>query len=73
MQANFHQADFDQPHPQRTRAILKAHPEVRTLMVRNPYTALIACLILAVQVSIVFAMGRVGPAGAAGTTLGAGG
>ena len=32
MQADFHQSEFDQPHPQRTRAILKAHPEVRGLM-----------------------------------------
>ena len=29
MTANFHQAEFDQPHPERTRAILKAHPEVK--------------------------------------------
>ena len=62
MQANFHQADFEQPHPQRTRAILKAHPEVRALVGRNPYTALIACLVLVVQTSIAFAMGRLGAA-----------
>ena len=63
MQATFHQADFEQPHPQRTRAILKAHPEVRTLMGRNPYTALIAVLVLTVQTSIAYAMGRLGPNG----------
>lgn len=60
MQPSFHQAEFDQPHPQRTRAILKAHPEVRSLMGRNPYTALIALMVLALQTSIAFAMGRLG-------------
>jgi sphingolipid delta-4 desaturase len=60
MQASFHQAEFDQPHPQRTRAILKAHPEVRQLMGRNPYTALIALTVLGLQVSIAYTMGRLG-------------
>jgi len=32
----FHQSESDQPHPGRARAIIKAHPEVRQLMVRNP-------------------------------------
>jgi sphingolipid delta-4 desaturase len=61
MQADFHQSEFDQPHPQRTRAILKAHPEVRGLMSRNPYTALVALLVLLVQTSIAYAMGQLGP------------
>jgi len=60
MQTAFYRAEFDQPHPERTRAILKAHPEVRKLMGRNPYTALIACLILITQTSIAYAMGRLG-------------
>jgi sphingolipid delta-4 desaturase len=63
MRATFHQADFEQPHPQRTRAILRAHPEVRTLMGRNPRTALFACLIVGLQTSIAFAMGRLGATG----------
>jgi len=42
MQAAFYQSESDQPHPGRARAIIKAHPEVRRLMVRNPWTALIA-------------------------------
>jgi hypothetical protein len=49
MQAAFYQSESDQPHPGRARAIIKAHPEVRQLMVRNPWTALIAVSIVAMQ------------------------
>ncbi len=42
MEAAFYQSELDQPHPARARAIIKAHPEVRQLMERNPYTAVIA-------------------------------
>src|SRR5205814_8197114 len=60
MQAFFHQSEFDQPHPSRARAIVKAHPEVRQLMVRNPYTALIALGIVVLQTGIAWWMGRLG-------------
>jgi sphingolipid delta-4 desaturase len=60
MQQDFFPADFDQPHPERTRAILKAHPEVRQLFGRNPWTALILLFVLSIQTSIAFAMGRLG-------------
>src|ERR1044072_151523 len=63
MQENFYQSDFDQPHPERTRAILKAHPQVRALMGRNPLTALIALLVLVVQSGIAFGVSRLGPHG----------
>jgi len=63
MQATFHQADFEQPHPERTRAILKAHPEVRQLMGRNPYTALIAVLVLTVQTVIAYGLSQLGSHG----------
>jgi sphingolipid delta-4 desaturase len=53
----FHQSQLEQPHPGRARAILKAHPEVRQLMVRNPYTALITLSLLVLQSSIAFGMG----------------
>ena len=46
MQAAFYPSEFDHPHPGRARAILKAHPEIRELMVRNPWTALIAASIV---------------------------
>src|SRR2546423_1248531 len=63
MQEAFYQSDVDQPHPERTRAILRAHPEVRSLMGRNPSTALIALLVVAVQSAIAFGMSRLGPNG----------
>lgn len=63
MQEAFYQSDVDQPHPERTRAILKAHPEVRSLMGRNPFTALIALLVLAIQSALAFAVSRLGPNG----------
>jgi sphingolipid 4-desaturase/C4-monooxygenase len=49
MQAAFYQSEADQPHPGRARAIIKAHPEVRPLMVRNPYTAFIALSLVIMQ------------------------
>jgi sphingolipid delta-4 desaturase len=60
MQAAFYQSETDQPHPGRARAIIKAHPEVRRLMVRNPGTALIAASIVATQTAIAFGMGSFG-------------
>ncbi len=60
VQDNFHQAAWDQPHPERTRAILKAHPEVRALFSRSPATAAIAFLVVALQVSLAFGLGRLG-------------
>src|SRR6266550_1600173 len=36
MEAAFYQSESDQPHPGRARTLIKAHPEVRQLMVRNP-------------------------------------
>src|SRR3981189_3308114 len=56
----FSQWAFDQPHPARARAIVKAHPEVRDLMVRNPYTGLIALSLLVLQTSIAYGMGKLG-------------
>ena len=60
MQLHYYKAEFDQPHTDRTRAILKAHPDVRKLMGKNPYTALILVFILILQTSIAFAMGKLG-------------
>src|SRR2546423_14807051 len=60
MQAAFYQSESDQPHPGRARAIVKAHPEVRQLMVRNPWTALIAASIVVMQTAIAFGMGKLG-------------
>ena len=60
MQAAFYQSESDQPHPARARAIIKAHPEVLQLMVRNPWTALIALSIAVMQTAIAYGMGTLG-------------
>ena len=60
MPVAFYQSELDQPHPERTRAILRAHPEVRQLIGRNPFTAAIMVLVLSTQTAIAFAMGRLG-------------
>jgi sphingolipid delta-4 desaturase len=60
MTKDFLQAEFDQPHPERTRAILAAHPEIRHLFGRNPRTALILAGVLFIQTSIAFGMGKLG-------------
>ena len=60
MQTAFFQSECDQPHPERTRAILKAHPEIRELMGRNPFTALIAVVIVVGQTAIACGMGWLG-------------
>ena len=60
MQAGFYQSEAEQPHPARARAIVKAHPEVRQLMVRNPWTALIALSIVMFQTAIAYGFGKLG-------------
>ncbi len=60
MEFEYYKSDVDQPHPARTRALLAAHPEVRQLMGRNIYTALIALFIVVLQTTIAFWMGRLG-------------
>jgi sphingolipid delta-4 desaturase len=60
MQSACFQSELDQPHPERTRAILRAHPEVRQLIGRNPFTAAIMLAVFSIQTAIAFAMGRLG-------------
>lgn len=59
MQTDFHKAAHNQPHPSRTKQILKAHPEVKTLLGRNPWTAAIMLGVLAFQLGMAYAMGQV--------------
>lgn len=58
------QSDFlsspAQPHPERTKAILRLHPDVRALMGRNPWTALVLVGVVLLQVAIAWAMGWLG-------------
>ena len=58
MQGAFFVSADDQPHPARTQAILKAHPEIRNLIGRNPWTAIIMLAVVGLQVGVAFAMGR---------------
>lgn len=41
--------DTPEPHKERTKQILKAHPEVRALMGRNPYSALLVIGVVFLQ------------------------
>jgi sphingolipid 4-desaturase/C4-monooxygenase len=48
------------PHPSRRRAILAAHPEVATLIGRNPVTAWIILSVVAGQILIAAGLGALG-------------
>ena len=41
-----------EPHRGRTKAILKAHPEVRNLIGRNPYSTFIILFVVSLQVFV---------------------
>ena len=58
--ADFHKSLIDQPHPERTRSIMNAHPEVRSLIGRNPWTAAIMLFVLSVQVGMAYMLGHLG-------------
>ncbi len=60
MTATFFVSAADQPHPARTQAILKAHPEIRQLIGRNPWTAIIMLCVAGLQIAAAILMGRLG-------------
>jgi sphingolipid 4-desaturase/C4-monooxygenase len=60
MAGAFFVSALDQPHPARTRTILKAHPEIRGMMGRNPWTALIMVCVVTLQVALAAALGALG-------------
>jgi len=60
MASGFFISASDQPHPERTRAILAAHPEVRTFVGRNPGTALVALFVVSLQIALAAGMGGLG-------------
>ena len=60
MPGAFFVSAVDQPHPERTKAILEAHPEIRLLVGRNPWTALIMLGVVALQVGLAALLGRMG-------------
>ena len=57
---DFFQSESEQPHPERTQQILKAHPEVRTLFGRNKWTSLIMVGIVLLQTGLAYGLGRLG-------------
>ena len=60
MAGAFFVSTADQPHPKRTQAILKAHPEIRELIGRNPWTAIIMLGVAGLQIALAFVMGGLG-------------
>lgn len=51
---DFQYSDQPEPHKERTKQILKAHPEVRNLIGRNPVSAVITIIVVALQFVIAY-------------------
>jgi sphingolipid delta-4 desaturase len=47
---------YPEPHPGRTGAILRSHPEIRELFGRNPLTAVITAGLIALQLGVAYAV-----------------
>lgn len=60
MQTDFFRMPGQDPHKARARAILAAHPEVRSLFGRNPWTAAITVGIVAAQTIVACYLGTLG-------------
>jgi sphingolipid delta-4 desaturase len=52
--ANFWHSDLPEPHRERTKTILKDHPEIRNLIGRNSYSALIVIFVVLLQFVIAY-------------------
>ena len=50
----FQYSNQPEPHKERTKQILKAHPEVRNLIGRNPVSAVITIFVVALQFVIAY-------------------
>jgi sphingolipid delta-4 desaturase len=59
----FYQSAAEQPHRQRTRTMLAAHPEIRVLFGENRWTFALIVAVVALQTSIAAGMGRLGVGG----------
>jgi len=53
--SHYHSTDRE-PHRDRTRQIIVAHPEIRTLIGRNPYTFFITLGVVALQFGLAFVL-----------------
>lgn len=51
---DFQYSDQPEPHKERTKQILKAHPEVRNLIGKNPISAVITIIVVALQFVIAY-------------------
>lgn len=51
---DFIYTDTEEPHKQRTKDILSAHPEIRNLMGRNPFSFVLIILVVSIQLGIAF-------------------
>lgn len=49
---DFAHSNLPEPHRDRTKQILKAHPDVRAVIGKNPYTVFAIILIVAIQVTL---------------------
>ena len=58
--SDFFISAIDQPHPERSKAISRSHPEVRRLAGRNPWTSLIGLGVVGAQVTLAAVMGHLG-------------
>lgn len=54
--SGFVRSSEPEPHKARTKAILKAHPEVRQLIGRNPYSFLLILGVVGMQIAIAWAV-----------------
>ncbi len=52
----FTQVDYPEPHHDRARRILRAHPSVRKLAGRNPWSAVITLGIVVLQLALAYAL-----------------
>lgn len=51
---SFNWSDESEPHKKRTKVIIKQHPEIRSLIGRNPYTFLVILLCVGVQLAFAW-------------------
>lgn len=55
-QNDFLRSDEIEPHKIRTKQIIKAHPEIRNLIGRNPYSFLLVIFVVTIQIGIAITL-----------------
>ena len=58
--STFYSSEIEEPHKQRCKDILEKHPDVVKLIGRNPYTAVLLVMIVALQIGIAAYLGSLG-------------